>query len=202
MLFSKILESSFKNFHAKGLHYLCLQRTELVTVKAYFFEDEIAGAHDVVIPHNHRYDFVTECLSGHLTDIPYEECNPGHGEARIYNKFNFHTPLNGGEGFVWEKPVCLLTPTYKRSYVKPGQRLYKKAEEIHTIQVKPDTIILLTQLQDREEKDVPSKAYQIADADMFPNTSGLYDKMDSDTAYNLLANIETLGVDTQHIRFD
>lgn len=36
-----VLANSYKDFHCKGLDYICLQRKPFLTIKAYFFEDAI-----------------------------------------------------------------------------------------------------------------------------------------------------------------
>lgn len=58
----EILAHSFTDFHAKGLDYLCLLRSPEITVKAYFFEGDVASAPEVVVPHDHRYCFNTRVL--------------------------------------------------------------------------------------------------------------------------------------------
>jgi hypothetical protein len=202
MQFRDILKNSYKNFHAKGLHYLCLQRTELVTVKAYFFEDTASKSPEVVVPHNHRYDFITEVITGELQDHTYQEVpvrgHDTHADVALYNKFNFYTPLNGGEGFVFCKPVVLK----KRSITtrRAGETLGRSSEQIHTISVKPNTILLLTQLRDKNSIDVPSQAYSSADRELFPNTSGLYDGMDADTAIGYLEILQAYNVPLGHIQ--
>jgi hypothetical protein len=196
-----IITSSFMNFHAKGLHYLCLERTELVTVKAYFFDETFKTSNDVVIPHNHRYDFVTKVLAGKLKDILYQEVNAGYSGAKLFNRFDFHTPLNGGDGFKWVKPVCLAESAW--GSVRPltsGGSLYRKAADIHTIRVDPGTVLLLTQMQDINGIDVPSQAYQSADAEMFPNTDGLYDQMTEDQIIGFLDALSDMGVSLNHLR--
>lgn len=200
MQFKEILENSYKDFHAKGLHYLCLQRTELVTVKAYFFEGDVTQAPEIVVPHNHRYDFLTEVIEGRLTDYTYYEIIPpgANRDTRLYNKFDFFTPLNGGTGFKWKKPV-LLQKNYP-VIIKPGERLFRNAETIHTISVKPDTILLLTQHKDRNPINIPSQAYSDADRELFPNTAGLYDSMDADSAIGYLKLLQEYNVPLGHIR--
>lgn len=48
------LKNSYRNYHAKGVDYLCVGRTPQLTQKIYFI-DGFEG--DVVVPHDHRYEF-------------------------------------------------------------------------------------------------------------------------------------------------
>jgi hypothetical protein len=66
-----IAGNSFRNFHAKGLDYLCLHRSEALTIKAYFYAGE-AGS-EVVCPHDHRYPFSTHIVAGESGHIRYTE---------------------------------------------------------------------------------------------------------------------------------
>jgi hypothetical protein len=201
MHIEELVKHSYMNFHAKGLHYLCLQRSPLATVKAYFFTHEAASSPEVVIPHNHRYDFVTQVLSGELHDFIYWEVEAGTDKAVIYNKFDFYTPLNGGEGFVWQRPVCLRKAMYNNGtvLVRKGETLFRKASQIHTIKADQGTVLLLTQLADKKIITVPSQAYNPADRPLMPNMSGLYDQMTVDQALGYLDILNDLGVDTNHI---
>lgn len=62
----KLALSSFANYHARGVEYLCLHRDPRLTVKAYF----ISGAVEhnergwIVWPHTHRYAFEHWTLAG------------------------------------------------------------------------------------------------------------------------------------------
>jgi hypothetical protein len=57
-----VASNSFRNFHAKGLDYLCLHRSPELTIKAYFYSGNIGP--EVVCPHDHRYPFSTHILAG------------------------------------------------------------------------------------------------------------------------------------------
>ena len=55
----EVLANSFRDFHAKGLDYVCLKRRPSETVKLYFFDGDVSKLPEVVNPHDHRYDFST-----------------------------------------------------------------------------------------------------------------------------------------------
>ena len=72
----QMVENSFRNFHAKGFDYLCLQRSPGLTLKAYFFDELPGGIAEVVCPHDHRYPFTTTVLSGYMRHYRYLEQPP------------------------------------------------------------------------------------------------------------------------------
>jgi hypothetical protein len=192
MQLETIKENSYKNFHAKGLHYVCLERSPLLTLKAYFFEGDISNAPEVVIPHNHRYDFTTEVLVGELTDLEYAEMAALGDRSSVAQKWDYRTPLNGGEGFEWVGE-CSLFKTNSRTK-KPGELLLTANHKIHTIKVKPDTVLLLTQMQDKLPIGTPTQAYSFDTKEQKPNTSGLYEKFTSDELLKRLETLKEFGV--------
>lgn len=191
---SEIVANSYKNFHAKGSNYICLQRSPNVTIKAYFFEGDVTTASEAVVPHNHRYDFVTEVLAGEMVDKHYKECPESHlGRAlRAVQRWDYHTPLNGGKGFKWASESFLWWQSEHE--LTKGHRLYSPAEKIHTIKVKPDTVLLLTQMKDRLPEDQPTQAYSFGTKEQKPDNSGLYDKFTEDEVKDYLKKLEELGV--------
>lgn len=64
MNMEEVIANSFKDFHSKGLDYICLRRSPVLTTKLYFFDGDVSKLPEVVNPHDHRYDFSTVCLSG------------------------------------------------------------------------------------------------------------------------------------------
>lgn len=194
MQVEQIIENSYKNFHAKGLNYICLLRTPLVTLKAYFFEGDISTVPECVIPHNHRYDFQTEVLAGTLNDNQYKEVPKKIlGLAlRPVQRWEYRTPLNGGKGFQWASESFLHWQT-DRTLTK-GQTLFTPYDRIHTISVKPDTVLLLTQMKDKLGDDEPSLAYSFGTKEQKPNTKGLYEKFKEDEVVKYLKLLEELGV--------
>lgn len=61
---STLIQNSYRDFHAKGLDYVCLKRTPDHTVKVYFLDGDVSKVPEVVNPHDHRYAFETTVLSG------------------------------------------------------------------------------------------------------------------------------------------
>jgi hypothetical protein len=194
MNLEEIVSNSYKDFHAKGLHYICLSRNPFSTVKAYFFEGDITNSAEVVVPHNHRYDFVTEVLAGTLVDKEYKEVQePNLGLAlRKAQKWDYMTPLNGGKGFQWNKETNLWWHSEKER--TKGQSLFSPANKIHTINVKSDTVLLLTQLRDIVPSNEPTAAYSFGTKEAKPDTSGLYKRFTIDEVKSYLEKLKKLGI--------
>lgn len=168
-----LLRNSYRNFHADGVDYICLNRTDNLTVKVYFF-DKVTDSPEIVSPHDHRYDFVTKVLNGRCANsLWYETKDEKRGER--YQEFNFHTPLNGGKGFEWRREV-FLTKSSSTLYFK-GSRYLMPFNEIHTLErLNPGTILLLWQYRDIHEKTTPSHTYVKNKAPVAPLLDGLYER--------------------------
>lgn len=182
----EIKKNSYSNFHAKGLDYICLQRDPLgLTHKLYFFEGDVTKIPEVVIPHDHLYDFHTHVLVGSYHNHWYKESNRG----KTYQRFNYYTPLNGGSGFVWDQEIK-LEKQFKRRFFK-GEICSSRSEEIHTISIgENETCLYLVQMSDRTVS--PSKSYSLDKEP--PSLSGLYDEMTEDKIIKRLAWLETKGI--------
>lgn len=194
----QVIANSYSNFHAKGLDYICLQRTEDLTFKLYFFE-EFNGTHvipDVVNPHNHRYSFLTKCLSGCVENVWYRDltlhwANLSYGpqNATTYQKFKFHTPLNGGDGFHWYEEVQLQE--WASVAYKPGDKYLLQADNLHTIRIREDqTVIAIEQYRDEVPLGEPTYTY-CEDRDP-PSLTGLYDKPSADHVVSRLKLLQEL----------
>lgn len=183
-----IVANSYRNFHAKGLDYLCLQRSPQMTVKAYFFSDRKTAVPEVVCPHDHRYPFATTVIAGTTGHKRYV-CQPDFlNIPPNFQMFTWRTPLIGGTGFQWVREArldCQFTERYEA-----GQTYFCRSDEIHTIQVhSDDTILLLTQFADVVPLDEPTFTFVPGDNHQPPSLDGLYDRMTADVALSRLAQL-------------
>jgi len=171
-----ITANSYQNFHCKGLDYICLARSEAVTVKAYFFEGDVAKIPEAVVPHDHRYDFLTWVLRGSVTNTVFGEVAPDKTSiASPYQLFEYNTPLNGGDGFTWKRETALYVAD--RHVYEADDKYWCDALDVHTISITdPSTILLLIQQADKYEIGVPTKAYRKGSCKEVPSLDGLYDK--------------------------
>lgn len=179
---SSILDNSYKNYHVKGFSYLCVHRSNTLTDKIYFFGDEISFKEDLVVPHNHRYDFSTRVIHGSVTNFTFTMQFIPSLDNR-YKLHNYTTPLNGGKGFDFIHDVGLNIDTTKTYH--PKQWYFSKHSTIHTIRVnKPNSVIRLTQYEDVLDLKTPTLAF--SKNVISTNNDGLYEKFRVDEVLDLL----------------
>jgi hypothetical protein len=183
----EVRRHSFRDFHAKGLDYLCLKRSPHLTRKVYFFEGNLDKLPEIVMPHDHRYAFETRVLTGRLANRVY--CRGGRS-AQPFERFDFMTPLNGGDGFTWRE-TDRLSCVMERAYTR-GQTYLSTASDIHTLQIQSDqTVIMLDQFEDVVPLDAPTRAWRKGDKQP-PNLSGLYREMTMDDVLHRMAIVSEL----------
>lgn len=194
-----ICANSFRNFHTKGFDYLCISRTPELTRKVYFFDGELAQLPELVIPHDHRYPFVTTVFSGAVRNKRFMRIRPetasdfavqaymaGGQSLPIFDRFEYRTPLNGGDGFTWAGEDYLFEQRGRDhnfgSYTR-GQFYRSSETDIHTLDIRCEgTVIMLEQLADVVPLDQPTSAWREVGDRTPPNLSGLYDRMTPDHA--------------------
>ena len=189
-----IMKNSYRNFHSKGLDYLCLKRSPELTIKAYFF-DEIEQQDQIVAPHDHRYMFRTEVLAGSLVDSRYKvlETRNDYFSAcnkQVYQQFSWHSPLLGGEGFSWRREIRLENLGGSRLY--RGESLTSKPEHIHTISVVPETVLLLYQFEDSIPNHWATRTFVPGSNKEPPKTDGLYDQMPIDHVIKRMVQLRSM----------
>jgi len=176
--------NSYKNFHCKGLDYICMFRTPNFTDKFYFFNGDVSKLPEVVFPHNHRYAFQTRVLCGSLLDIRYEESE--HGD--VFQRYDWMTPLNGGNGFTHVAEEK-LRPCDSNLIGPNDWGLDTKHDEIHTIKVmEHQTILRIIQWKDVVPMNKPTQTW--ARNKVPPSLSGLYEKFTTDEIINKFAILE------------
>lgn len=192
-----VLANSYRDFHAKGFDYLCLHRSETMTVKVYFFDGDVAQSPEAVIPHDHRYQFWTDVLAGTVVNHEFIELTGERyrDEADPYERFSYLTPLNGGDGFTWEREAWLFRSTSQP--FSSGDGYGMRAPQLHTITVRPDTVLRLIQWADVIPLDQPTHAYRLAGSREPPSLSGLYNRMDADHALKRIEQYRALEA-TEH----
>lgn len=186
-----VKSNSFKDFHAKGLDYVCLHRSPELTLKAYFFSDaDSQRLSEVVNPHDHRYPFLTQCYSGVIENRWYRE--PVEDAPREYfNAFHYFTPLNGGAGFTEFLENVSLERHRTKAY-RAGGCYSMKAEEFHTIRVAASqTVIVLAQHEDVIPANQPTTTFVRGHP---PSLKGLYSEFSSDEIVERLRLLRKLHV--------
>lgn len=186
----RIAANSFRDFHAKGLDYLCLSRAPDVTKKVYFFDEVDDQASEVVAPHDHRYQFATAVLAGRLMNFRYTTSTISDPDARAYERFSYMTPLNGGDGFRWEAEDFLMQQ--KPVEYLPGSVHSHMPSDLHTIRVTRNTVIYLTQGPDIVPLDQATHCWRPAGQRVGPDLSGLYTPMSVDRVCERLRQLSEL----------
>lgn len=187
-----IIKYSYKNFHVKGFNYLCLNRSKELTEKVYFFDGDLSQLPELVVPHNHRYNFKTKVISGVVTNKLFIETNKFNPHHIIMNRFEYETPLNGGCGFYFNKEVALVE-CHRKDYFK-GDDYFLQHSQLHTLQIQePETIILLEQYADVIAINKPTLAYFKPDIEPDNNLSGLYEKFTIDEILILLERFNNVS---------
>jgi hypothetical protein len=175
-----VIANSFRDFHVKGFDYICLRRSQIETVKLYFFDGDVSKLPEVVNPHDHRYNFDTLCIAGAVENISYRR--DGHGDA--FHRFEYLTPLNGGSGFSYAESDLLRVAD--RCLYRPGQLYRLGFKHIHTIRMaENETVIALRQFEDRVPTGRPTSTWS-RDREP-PSLDGLYNKFSADQIRKRLA---------------
>lgn len=138
----KMAQHSVLNHHANGMHYLCLHRSDDLTVKIYFMEETANPNSDFLVhPHSHRYAFETTVLVGVVEHVLFD---PAWGKA--WQEFEYrmeHKTLN--------KVRDLGLTAARRAIYDEGDTYFVKPDEVHTLRMLnlPEPVVLgLTQYQD------------------------------------------------------
>lgn len=186
-----ICANSYRNFHTRGFDYLCLSRTPDLTRKVYFFEGDLHDLPELVIPHDHRYPFVTTVLAGAVQNKLFWRLNREPvrelqgtliDQAQPYDHFEYRTPLNGGDGFTWVGERRLWGHAGGIN-AKRGDHWRSSETDIHTLDIRCEgTVIMLEQLADVLPLDQPTNAYRRVGDRTPPSLDGLYDRMTPDHA--------------------
>lgn len=187
-LLKSIIDHSFKDFHVKGFDYICLRRQPELTEKFYFFSGDVRHLPEVVAPHNHRYDFCTDVITGGVTNYLFVDDEEA---GATYNEFDYMTPLNGGSGFTWRGERKLRQTSTRVYWPKQGYVL--SADQLHTIRIITDgTVLRLRQFEDVVPLTEPTQMFTMADK--APRLSGLYSKFTADEVLKKLRLLSALGV--------
>jgi hypothetical protein len=187
----QILLNSYTNFHAKGVDYVCIERAAKETLKLYFFEG-VKPSEQLVMPHDHRYDFTTTVLAGEMANTIFRETAQPLSSGEVYNRWLYRTPLNGHSNpFEWDEQVALETWSMVR-YGR-GETHSMASHQIHTIKVYQDTILMLKQGPSKMGKDAYTHSYSPGSGKTPPYLDGLYTPMTADRLIKLLSTVRSLA---------
>jgi len=142
------IQNSFKDYHAKGLWYIDLFRSEKMNMKLFFLIPELIEAKGVhlVNPHNHGYNFTTEVLYGSVQHDTFVE-----GEGYDYRKYTYDWYKPRDQRLIFQANLGLDIET--SNIYTAGQGYYCDTQTIHSIIASDEpTCLLLYQFSDQELK--------------------------------------------------
>jgi hypothetical protein len=153
---------------------------------------------EVVNPHDHRYDFQTIVLAGSMVDHRFKVVPRDTPGAKVYQRFEYMTPLNGGNGFTFECEQALHRVDSEEVFV--GERIVRAHHEVHTIQMRSDqTVLMLQQGHDHLPLDAATTCW-IGRGEPKPDTSGLYTRFTPDELLKRLDVVATLMLRVREMR--
>ncbi len=130
------LALSMKDVHHKGLFSLVIGGTEFGKLTRVFIADEGIKPFEVQL-HSHRYPIRLTVLKGSIRHYSATEKKSIDCDTISLSKFNYKSPLNGGNGLSYEKEVNV----HLKDYTIPiGASLEMTADEIHTVSCKKGSI--------------------------------------------------------------
>lgn len=181
-----VIANSYRDFHCRGLDYLCLRRSPNETIKIYFFDGDVTRLPEVVNPHDHRYLFYTRVLAGASENVIFKA---GQKAGPLYTKFEWRTPLNGGNGFTFVGTDRIREMA--RCRYRTGTNYSMSAEEFHTIRiVENETVLLLRQFEDVVPVGKPTTTFVPGVDHRPPPISHLYSRFTADQVVDRLRTLE------------
>lgn len=144
------------NHHVDGMNYLCLSRSESLTVKLYLMEEpRNDNSGFLVNPHSHRYAFSSLVLAGalaHLRFMPSESASDRQWDRFEYRAETREREKIGTTRLRREVESCSTGTCY---FVEP--------HEIHTLHVDPAGPLLLGLVQFSDQTSTSDLYLPIAD---------------------------------------
>ncbi len=168
------LDRSFSDFHCKGVNYVCLHRSEELTLKLY--EMPVHNTRYIVSPHNHIYNFDTVLLYGDVINYYFEQ---GNGQEYFLRKFS--SKLNHGGGFSTIATQCRLRVNERILLANKLDQYYCTKDKIHTLKVYQPSLIFIAQY-----KDIDTTSIVYTDSYEKPSLEGLYNKLSPEKAKQIL----------------
>jgi len=136
---------SFRDFHAMGLNYACLEWTGHRIVKLYELPD--TKGRPLVAPHSHRYEFLQTVLAGRLVNQVFESEPYGPLDHHHHVACTYHTPISGGTGRFQADHFTRLEHV-EDHFVSAGGCYTLRTDEIHTLSTDGPTWVVTVQAQD------------------------------------------------------
>ncbi len=153
------IRNSYKNWHVKGVDYLCLYRSPQLTIKVYKcpaeLQSENKNTKTILNPHTHLYNSHIVVLMGECEIVTFDYHKRSHqsGEPKEVNhnftthNLFYHTSKFGPRakqaGFRFESTGHLIEKQVTK--ITEQQSLYMKADEIRSFRTIGETYLLIFQ---------------------------------------------------------
>ncbi len=127
-----MVENSIKDFHFKGLNYICLQFMPHLTIRLYIIEPSQPVDTLNVNIHNHLYDSQMLVLQGSVKNTVYRKVE-GH-EYFHYYLTSALCPTNESKKIKLESLGKCGLEKEQSIYLLPGETHFQSHSEIHNVQ--------------------------------------------------------------------
>lgn len=142
---AKMAEHSVINHHVEGMNYICLHRTNELTVKIYMMEKPTnLNSSYLVHPHSHRYGFDSTVLHGSLAHIRFYK-----SEGKLYRKWSEFQYRPESRKLEYNEE-CAFYCSLQWHY--PGDSYYVDSNEIHTLALNEEHPVVIGLMQYRDER--------------------------------------------------
>ena len=154
---TEALETSFLDYHAKGMHYLCLKRTPELTLKLYLIEPDHQPADRkrgwLVMPHNHAYAFEQVVLAGSINQILFKVDE--NAKKKDFFRLWWNPQARMGSAFV----PTMVGLRSRSEWIGVRRGYAMRTDQVHTIAARRDEPTLLLSYQHHDEEAVRTAVY-------------------------------------------
>lgn len=136
------LKLSMSDVHHKGLFSLVIDGTEFGKLTRVFISDEKLNPYQVQL-HTHRYPIKLTTIKGNIKHFVAHRSEIVDCHTVELSEFNYKSPLNGGNGLIYEKETNVII----KDYCLPiGSTLQMTCDEFHTVSCSKGSIWIVEEL--------------------------------------------------------
>lgn len=134
--FAQLLRDSIKDFHFRGLNYICFQFLPHLTIRLYIIEPSANLETRNVNIHNHLYDSILLSLYGEIWNTTYK-VNTGRNDYNIYQLTSALHPDNAEKRIRLKKVAQYGLDVVSEKRLRPGGWHFQPHTEIHSVENDP-----------------------------------------------------------------
>lgn len=198
----EIVAKSFFDCHCKGLHSIMLLEKPEQTIRLYIADIGNELYKNFLYPtengrigmsigfHPHHCDLTLACLKGKLYNWVMEESEPRGGFGFFLNKYLYNSKITKGET-KFEPLGESVLQTVEWKWIREGEGVSMKANEIHTVACYPDEITTWMVHEGKEDENYIPYCWSNVEVDK-QDLSNLYRKPTYDEVKSLLEKCELI----------